>query len=55
MARLYCLSIPEAIEAILAGEFTLDAGAVTADALLRNGVLAPEDPQYLELVRLLRP
>ena len=46
---------PEAIEAILAGEFTLDAGAVTVDALLRNGVLAPEDPQYLELVRLLRP
>ncbi len=55
VARLYCLSIPEAIEAILAGEFTLDAGAVTVDALLRNAVLAPEDPQYLELVRLLRP
>ena len=33
VARLYCLSIPEAIEAILAGEFTLDAGAVTVDAL----------------------
>jgi hypothetical protein len=55
VARLYCLSIPEAIEAILAGEFTLDAGAVTVDALLRNAVLAPEDPQYLDLVRLLRP
>ncbi|HQW37479.1 MAG TPA: DUF4743 domain-containing protein [Usitatibacteraceae bacterium] len=55
VARLYCLSIPEAIEAILAGEFTLDAGAVTVDALLRNAVLAPEDPQYLELVRLLKP
>ncbi len=55
VARLYCLGIPEAIEAILAGEFTLDAGAVTVDALARSGVLAPEDPQYLELVRLLRP
>ncbi|HEX4943868.1 MAG TPA: DUF4743 domain-containing protein [Usitatibacteraceae bacterium] len=55
VARLYCLSIPETIQAILAGEFTLDAGAVTVDALLRNGVLAPEDPQYLDLVRLLRP
>jgi len=55
VARLYCLAIPEAIDAILAGEFTLDAGAVTIDALLRNAVLAPEDPQYLDLVRLLRP
>jgi 8-oxo-dGTP pyrophosphatase MutT (NUDIX family) len=55
VARLYCLSVPETIEAILAGEFTLDAGAVTVDAFVRNGVLAPEDPQYLELVRLLRP
>jgi 8-oxo-dGTP pyrophosphatase MutT (NUDIX family) len=55
VARLYCLSIPEVIDAILAGEFTLDAGAVTVDGLLRNGVLAPEDPQYLDLVRLLRP
>jgi 8-oxo-dGTP pyrophosphatase MutT (NUDIX family) len=54
VARLYCLSIPETIEAILAGEFTLDAGAVTVDALLRNAVLAPEDPLYLDLLRLLR-
>jgi 8-oxo-dGTP pyrophosphatase MutT (NUDIX family) len=54
VARLYCLSIPEVIEAIVAGEFTFDAGAVTVDGLLRNGVLAPEDPQFLELVRLLR-
>ena len=55
VARLYCLSVPETIEAILAGEFTLDAGAVTVDAFVRNGILAPEDPQYLELVRLLKP
>jgi 8-oxo-dGTP pyrophosphatase MutT (NUDIX family) len=55
VARLYGLTVPETIDAILAGEFTLDAGAVTVDALLRNGVLAPEDPQYLDLVRLLKP
>lgn len=55
VARFYCLSVPETIEAMLAGEFTLDSGAVTIDALLRNGVLAPEDPQYLDLVRLLKP
>jgi 8-oxo-dGTP pyrophosphatase MutT (NUDIX family) len=55
VARLYCLSVPETIEAILAGEFTLDAGAVTVDAFLRNGILAPEDPQFLDLIRLLGP
>jgi 8-oxo-dGTP pyrophosphatase MutT (NUDIX family) len=55
VARLYCLSVPETIEAILAGEFTLDAGAVTVDAFLRHGILAPEDPQFLDLVRLLAP
>jgi len=55
VARLYCLTIPETIEAILAGEFTPDAGAVTVGALIRSAVLAPEDPQYLELARLLNP
>jgi len=25
------------------------------DGLLRQGVLAPEDPQYLDLLRLLKP
>ncbi len=55
VARLYCLTVPETLEALLAGEFTLDAGAVTVHALMRCGVLAPEDPQYLELARLLGP
>jgi 8-oxo-dGTP pyrophosphatase MutT (NUDIX family) len=55
VARIYCLSVPEAIEAILDGEFTLDAGAVTIDAFLRHGIIAPEDPQFLDLVRLLAP
>ena len=51
----YCLSVPGTIEALLAGEFTPDAGTVTVDALLRMGVVAPEDPQYLDLVRLTKP
>ncbi len=49
------MPIEEVIEALLAGEFALDAGAVTIDGLLRLGVLPPEDPQYLDLLRLLKP
>jgi len=45
----------EVVERILDGEFTLDAGAVTIDGLLRQGVPLPEDPQYLDLLRLLKP
>ncbi len=52
---LYCLPVAEAIEAILAGEFTLDAGAVMVECLVRNGIMQPEDPEYLDMVRLLRP
>ena len=40
---------------VLAGEFTLDAGTVMIDGLLRQGVLLPEDPLYLEILRLLKP
>jgi 8-oxo-dGTP pyrophosphatase MutT (NUDIX family) len=45
----------EVVERILDGEFTLDAGAVMIDALIRQGVPLPEDPQYLDLLRLLKP
>ncbi len=45
----------EVVERILEGEFTLDAGAVMIDGLIRQGVPLPEDPQYLELLRLLKP
>jgi len=45
----------DVVERILDGEFTLDAGAVTIDGLLRQGVPLPEDPQYLDLLRLLKP
>jgi 8-oxo-dGTP pyrophosphatase MutT (NUDIX family) len=55
VAAHYCLGVPETIEALLAGEFTPDAGTVTVDALLRQGIVAPEDPDYLDLVRLPKP
>ena len=43
------------IQGLLMGDFTLDAGAVMIDGLLRLGAVLPEDPQYLDLLRLLRP
>ena len=49
------LPLEEVVQLILEGEFTLDAGAVMIDGLLRQGVLPPEDPLYLELMRLLKP
>ena len=55
VAAIRCLPVEDVIEAMLAGDFTLDAGAVMADGLIRQGMLPPEDPQYLELIRLLRP
>ncbi len=47
--------LEEVIGAILAGEFTMDAGAVSIDGLLRLGAVLPEDPQYLDLLRMLKP
>ena len=47
--------LEDVVQDILAGEFTLDSGTVMIDGLLRQGVLAPEDPQYLDLLRLLKP
>jgi hypothetical protein len=43
------------IQAILEGDFTLDAGTVMVDALLRLGAVLPEDPHYLDLLRLMKP
>jgi len=51
--RLY--PIEEVIREILAGEFTLDSGAVMVDGLLRQGALIPEDGQYLDILRMLKP
>lgn len=49
------LPIEEVIQAILVGDFTLDAGTVMIDGLLRLGAVPPEDAQYLELLRLMKP
>lgn len=50
-----CLAVEDVVELMLEGEFTLDAAAVMIDALVRQGIPAPEDPQYLVLLRLLKP
>ena len=55
VSELRLVPLEEVVEEILLGEFTLDAGAVMIDGLLRQGLLAPEDPLYLELLRLLKP
>jgi 8-oxo-dGTP pyrophosphatase MutT (NUDIX family) len=47
--------VEEVIQSILTGEFTLDAGTVMIDGLLRLGAVLPEDPQYLDMQRLLKP
>ena len=49
------LPVEEVVHMILAGDFTLDAGTVTIDGLLRMGAVVPEDPLYLDLLRLMKP
>ena len=49
------MPVEDVIQAILAGDFTLDAGTVMVDALLRLGAVLPEDAQYLDLLRLMKP
>ena len=55
VAEIRLVPLEDVVEEILAGEFTMDAGTVMIDGLLRQGMLPPEDPLYLELLRLLRP
>ncbi len=55
VAEIRLMRVEDVVEAILQGEFTLDAGAVTIDGLLRLGAVLPEDPQYLDLLRLMKP
>ena len=55
VAEIRCLPVEEVMRNILAGEFTLEAGTVTIDGLLRLGAVLPEDPQYLEVLRLMKP
>jgi 8-oxo-dGTP pyrophosphatase MutT (NUDIX family) len=55
VAEIKRVPLEEVVEHILQGDFTLDAGTVMIDGLLRQGALLPEDPLYLELLRLLGP
>ena len=55
VSEITCQPVEEVIQGLLMGDFTLDAGAVMIDGLLRLGAVLPEDPQYLDLLRLLRP
>ncbi|HET7400149.1 MAG TPA: DUF4743 domain-containing protein [Usitatibacter sp.] len=55
VAEFRRMPLEEVMQSLLAGDFTLDAGAVTIDGLLRQGAVMPEDPQYLDLQRLLKP
>jgi 8-oxo-dGTP pyrophosphatase MutT (NUDIX family) len=55
VAEMRLVAVEEATRRILEGEFTLDAGAVMVDGLLRLGAVLPEDPQYLDMLRLLKP
>ncbi len=55
VSEIVRMPVEEVLENLLNGEFTLDAGAVMIDGLLRLGAVPPEDPQYLDLLRLLKP
>ncbi len=55
VTEIQLLRNEEVVERILDGEFTLDAGAVMIDALVRQGIPLPEDPQYLDILRMLKP
>ena len=55
VSEIRLMRTEDVIERLLDGEFTLDAGAVMIDGLIRQGVPLPEDPQYIDLLRLLKP
>ena len=55
VSEIRLMPVEEVIQEILAGSVTLDAGAVMVDGLLRLGAMPPEDPQYLDLLRMLKP
>ena len=55
VAEIGLMRVEDVVQCILAGEFTLDAGTVMVDGLLRLGAVLPEDSAYLELLRLMKP
>ena len=55
VSEIRIVPLEEVVQHILTGDFTMDAGTVMVDGLMRQGVLLPEDPTYLEILRLLKP
>jgi 8-oxo-dGTP pyrophosphatase MutT (NUDIX family) len=55
VAEIRRLPVEDVLGALLAGDFTLDSGVVMIDGLLRLGAVLPEDAQYLDLLRLMKP
>jgi 8-oxo-dGTP pyrophosphatase MutT (NUDIX family) len=55
VAEIKCVMLEGVVQDLLAGEFTHDAGTVMIDGLMRQGILPPEDPMYLEILRLTKP
>jgi len=55
VSEIRSMAVEEVLQRLLAGEFTLDAGVVMIDGLLRLGAVLPEDSQYLDLLRLMKP
>ncbi len=55
VSEIRCMPVEEVLQNLLTGDFTLDAGTVMIDGLLRLGAVLPEDRQYLDLLRLMKP
>jgi 8-oxo-dGTP pyrophosphatase MutT (NUDIX family) len=55
VSEIRCMPVEEVLQNLLAGDFTLDAGTVMIDGLLRLGAVLPEDSQYLDILRLMKP
>jgi 8-oxo-dGTP pyrophosphatase MutT (NUDIX family) len=55
VADIRLMPVEDVLTNLLTGDFTLDASVVMIDGLLRLGAVLPEDPQYLDLMRLMKP
>jgi len=55
VSEIQSMAVEDVLQKLLAGDFTLDAGVVMIDGLLRLGAVLPEDSQYLDLLRLMKP
>ena len=55
VSEIQSMAVEDVLQKLLAGDFTRDAGVVMIDGLLRLGAVLPEDSQYLDLLRLMKP